>query len=337
MTRSHRSLQHAIQRLSILSTLTLLLSGTAKAAPQTGQGDNAGAVAVTDFSSADKAQGKETADNIASELPHASPFRVCDREAVRATVARLGSGPEAWKLGQAHKFGADLHAAWVIAGSLVSNGGQMTLRARIWNTRTGLQEPNSGAVVIGSANSLHSLTRDLTHALATKLTALGAAPAPVADPIPAPAPTPERHPSETPVANHASEDHYTGLVVDVRQFNLQRDASPTIFDENGDKVYPDMAHIPDPDWVVEHGMAAYTFEVTNTDRAGNHPLIVTATGVRGPGPFDLVVSMEDAQRIRAANRRDGILAHYEVTLVTRSTSKSFHISKELLARVRGKA
>lgn len=108
---------------------------------------------------------------------------------------------------------------------------------------------------------------------------------------------------------------YTGLVIDARDFDLKRDHSPTIVDEDGHEVYPDPKHCPSPDYVEEHGMAAYATMENDSHRSGARPLVIRAIGVTGPGPFDVVVSNDDARRIAEANRRSKFLWKWNVTMV----------------------
>ena len=130
--------------------------------------------------------------------------------------------------------------------------------------------------------------------------------------IEAPRPITLRPRDETPMF----ADHFTGLVVDVRDFDLKRDHSPRIVDEDGREVYPDPKHCPSPDYVEEHGMASYATAENDSRRSGAHPLVVRALGTTGPGPFDVVVSNEDARRIVEANRHSKFLWKWNVTLVT---------------------
>jgi len=127
----------------------------------------------------------------------------------------------------------------------------------------------------------------------------------------APLPITVRPREEAPVVHEL----FTGLVIDVRDFDLKRDRSPRIVDEDGNEVYPDPKHCPSPDYVEEHGMAAYATAENDSHRSGGHPLVVHAVGVTGPGPFDVVVSNEDAHRIVEANRRSKFLWKWTVTLV----------------------
>jgi len=116
---------------------------------------------------------------------------------------------------------------------------------------------------------------------------------------------------EAPIVN----ENYTGLVVDARDFDLKRDHSPRVIDEDGNEVYPDPKHCPSPDYVEQHGMASYATSEYDSNRAGAHPLVVRAIATAGPGPFDVVISNEDARRVLEANRRTRFLWKWSVTLV----------------------
>jgi TolB-like protein len=107
-------------------------------------------------------------------------------------------------------------------------------------------------------------------------------------------------------------DVYTGLIVDAREFSLQRTMSLRILDEDGRLVYPDPKHIPDYDFLQEKGLASYYTEAQEARRAGRRPLIVPAADVVGPGRDNLVVSNEAAHRIQEASRRGRFLQRWAV-------------------------
>ncbi len=104
--------------------------------------------------------------------------------------------------------------------------------------------------------------------------------------------------------------------MDARSFGLQRQMGPRILDEDGQVLYPDQNHIPDYDYLQDKGMVDYTLSTDDAQRAGKHPLIVSALDVVGPGHDDLVVSNTTARRIRAANRRGKFFSNWSVCIVT---------------------
>ena len=116
------------------------------------------------------------------------------------------------------------------------------------------------------------------------------------------------HPSETD-----AQESYSGLIVDVREFDLQRDRSPRILDEDGNEVYPDPKHLPAIDYVEDQGMANYNIAVADANRAGKRPLIVKAIGLSGR--FDVAVSNATAEKIRTSNRKNRFLWSWKVSFL----------------------
>ena len=101
-------------------------------------------------------------------------------------------------------------------------------------------------------------------------------------------------------------------------FKFDRTLDLRILDEDQNEVYPDPKHIPNPDWLQDHGMASYYSEISEAKRSGGNPLIVHAIGITGPGQDNLIVSNETAERIREANKRGRFLAKWAVSVVTES-------------------
>lgn len=116
---------------------------------------------------------------------------------------------------------------------------------------------------------------------------------------------------------------FTGLVIDSRKFDLKRDHSPRILDEDGTTVYPDGKHIPDYDYIDAQGMAAYYTVAAEVKRSGENPLVVHALNVSGPGPFDVVVSHKTAEQIREANRKNHFLWSWKVSFLQTLPPEAF--------------
>ncbi|MCW3054617.1 MAG: Curli production assembly/transport component CsgG [Chthonomonadales bacterium] len=108
---------------------------------------------------------------------------------------------------------------------------------------------------------------------------------------------------------------YTGLVIDGRDLRVERSQSPSIFDEDGNCVYPYEKHAPSEDYVGVNGMVDYNFDIGEQTRAGKHPLVVHALKMDGPGHDDLVISNEDAERIRHAQKRNQFLWRWKVVFL----------------------
>ena len=112
-------------------------------------------------------------------------------------------------------------------------------------------------------------------------------------------------------------DAPTGLIVDARDLDVQRSMSMRILDQQGRLVYPEAEHMPDPDWLQDHGTASYPKSIRDANRAGARPMIVRAVGVYGPGRDDLVVSNYIADKIKELNRRGKFLATFKVCVIMR--------------------
>ena len=113
---------------------------------------------------------------------------------------------------------------------------------------------------------------------------------------------------------------YTGVVVDARGLGLESTFSPAIYDVNGRVVYG-IANV-DKNLVISKGMVDYTDvleEATFGSRAGDNPLVVKAVEVKGGknsiNKVNVVVSVEDADRILLANEKSGMLDNLAVVFV----------------------
>ena len=110
----------------------------------------------------------------------------------------------------------------------------------------------------------------------------------------------------------AAQIIYTGLLIEARDLPVQRTMSARIVDTDGQQVYPDPQHVPDIDYVEDHGMADYYHSGADANRAGLHPLVVRALSVSGDA---IVVSAQTAARIREEERRDGFLRLWRVGIL----------------------
>lgn len=115
---------------------------------------------------------------------------------------------------------------------------------------------------------------------------------------------------------------YTGLVVVVRGVHLDRSMSPAILTPDGQVVYGRGWWRPgefDPDVANRQGIVGYASSMDGAVRAGAHPLVVYAMGVTGPPlsnfKTDIVISPDDAAKIRAANADGRFLEQLQVDIV----------------------
>ena len=118
------------------------------------------------------------------------------------------------------------------------------------------------------------------------------------------------------VTVNQSGANYTGLVVDCRGLGeLTPVMSPVIKKTDGTKIY---GHENlDYDQIVMSGMASYVENANDEasrSRAGNNPLTIKAQGLTDINSTP-VVSNDDADRILAANQKDGFLKNCAVVFV----------------------
>lgn len=113
---------------------------------------------------------------------------------------------------------------------------------------------------------------------------------------------------------------YTGVVVDAAGLGLEGTFSPVIYDVNGRAIYG-MRNI-DKDFAISKGMVEYYNDVQTAavnSRAGANPLVVKAVSVRGGAnsvnPVNVVVSVEDGDKILYANEKSGMLENKAVAFV----------------------
>ena len=105
---------------------------------------------------------------------------------------------------------------------------------------------------------------------------------------------------------------YTGLIVDCRGLDLKAVMSPVIENENGDKIYGHQNL--DYDKVVEIGMAAYSTDMTNVERAGTNPLVIKAVAVANHNG-NPVLSVADSNRVLIENQSTKFLEDLNVVFL----------------------
>ena len=133
--------------------------------------------------------------------------------------------------------------------------------------------------------------------------------------------TPEISEDYTPAPEvKAQAASYTGVVVDAAGLGLEGTFSPVIYDVNGRAIYG-MRNI-DKDFAISKGMVEYYNDLqtaTVNSRAGANPLVVKAVSVRGGAnsvnPVNVVVSVEDGDKILYANEKSGMLENKAVVFV----------------------
>jgi hypothetical protein len=135
-------------------------------------------------------------------------------------------------------------------------------------------------------------------------------------------PGPQAVPVVRPRLPQPPAENWTGLVVVVRGVHLDRSMSPAILTPDGGVVYGRGWWRPgqfDADVANRHGIVGYASSMDGAVRAGPRPLVVQAIGVSGPPlsnfKTDIVISPDDAARIRAANEGGRFLEGLQVDIV----------------------
>ncbi len=96
-----------------------------------------------------------------------------------------------------------------------------------------------------------------------------------------------------------SQTVYTGLIFDAQTLTFTPSASVKILDEDGREVYGS-AYVS-KDWADKHGIVSYVKDLAQAkanQRVAGNPLVIKAIKVTGPNNKDLVISNDDARRIR---------------------------------------
>lgn len=113
---------------------------------------------------------------------------------------------------------------------------------------------------------------------------------------------------------------YTGVVINATGMGLEPTFSPVVYDVNGRVVYG--IRNLDYDKAISQGMVEYASSLekaTHGSRAGDNPLVINAVGVRGGknsvNKVNVVVSVEDGDRILLASEKSGILQNCAVVFV----------------------
>ena len=128
-----------------------------------------------------------------------------------------------------------------------------------------------------------------------------------------PAPSPAYNPSTQLNGN------YTGLVIRARGAGLVRTFCPAIYDTSGRAIYG--VYNVDKKYAIDYGVVGYAQGPQGwdkvrmgTSRAGSNPLVVDIVEVRQrvANKCDVVISVEDADRILAENRYSHFLDNYAV-------------------------
>lgn len=119
-----------------------------------------------------------------------------------------------------------------------------------------------------------------------------------------------------PAAPAAPQAVLTGIIFDAGHLSFVPSASPKVLDEDGREVYGS-AYVA-KEWAEKQGIVGYARSVEDAKenpRVAGNPLVVKALKVSGPNNGDLVLSGEDARKIRELAKHLNFLDHSKVMIV----------------------
>jgi hypothetical protein len=109
---------------------------------------------------------------------------------------------------------------------------------------------------------------------------------------------------------------YTGLIFDAQSLTFTPSGSVKILDEDGREVYGS-AYVA-KDWADKHGIVSYAKSLDQAkanQRVAGNPLVIKAIRVAGPNNKDLVISNDDARRVRDLAKHLNFLDAAKVVII----------------------
>jgi hypothetical protein len=113
-----------------------------------------------------------------------------------------------------------------------------------------------------------------------------------------------------------SQGVVTGLIVDAQNLPFVPSTAPKIVDEEGREVYGS-AYV-DKEWVAKQGIVGYAkslSEAKGNARVSGNPFVVKAIRVAGPNNRELILSDEDARKIRELSKNLNFLDQAKVIII----------------------
>lgn len=113
-----------------------------------------------------------------------------------------------------------------------------------------------------------------------------------------------------------SQGVVTGLIVEAQHLSFIPSAAPKIMDEEGREVYGS-AYV-DKEWVEKQGIVGYAKSPSDAranSRVSGNPFVVKAIAVGGANNRDLVLSNEDARKIRELSKNLNFLDQAKVVII----------------------
>ncbi|WP_291327857.1 hypothetical protein [Desulfovibrio sp. UCD-KL4C] len=109
---------------------------------------------------------------------------------------------------------------------------------------------------------------------------------------------------------------FSGIVVDARGLNLIPMLLPVIYDGKGIGIYGPFKVSRDS--VLKNGLVSYVFDSSlgsYRERVGNYPLIVKPVSTQGAVRGNLILSLDDSAKFRAALKRKSVVENCAVVIV----------------------
>lgn len=113
-----------------------------------------------------------------------------------------------------------------------------------------------------------------------------------------------------------AENVYTGLVIDASGSELEKTFCPAIYDTNGRVIYG--VNNVDKDYAISNGIVEYSNNINSLNtRAGVKPIVIKIVSLkpRVVNKCDVIISVDDADRLLAENQRSHFLDKYAVVFV----------------------
>lgn len=130
-------------------------------------------------------------------------------------------------------------------------------------------------------------------------------------------------PQNIPMADNAfiesytpAENMYTGLVIDASGSELEKTFCPAIYDTNGRVIYG--VNNVDKDYAISNGIVEYSNNINSLNtRAGVKPIVIKIVSLKSRvvNKCDVIISVDDADRLLVENQRSRFLDRYAVVFV----------------------
>lgn len=114
----------------------------------------------------------------------------------------------------------------------------------------------------------------------------------------------------------AEPDVYSGLVIDCKAVQLRPALAPKIFSKSGEEIYG--SSNVNREFAVQQGMLGYLKSVEtalSNARVAKNPHVIKAIGVKGSNKSDIIISDEDAAKIKQLDSKYNFLKECRVVAI----------------------